>query len=387
MRDKLRLILTPATVALAACLGAVAPQQHGAVARAAGPPGDPRGTPIVEVTGRTRTPVEPGTFLALWQPRHAGTVLERFSLADGLPVGQLAQVAEGAGQPHAGGESVWLTVSNGPRYLGRVAGGDPQANTCSATVERLDLRDGTTVNVLSFPHSVKVDSAVPSPSDQQLVMLSGICNRAYFNQHLVVDDLRSGRSWAIGVDAAPCHSISAPSWNAAGTQLVFAYAPADRSQSLPETPRPDLGGGVCTQPRAGNVAIVPAEHASHLSRARLIAPPHGCSYDAAVFDREGIAAALGCEKGSAPGFEGLGDYMGDAYIVQIDRRGHVARRRPLLSEPNPITLSPSPAGGPVLVTEKQGENNRPWWDSIWTFDGHKLRLVGHYRESVTATAE
>ena len=325
-------------------------------------------------------------FLSLWQPPHdSKTVLEEFSLSDGRPVRQLASLPEDASGPHTGPEgTVWLTMSTGPRERNNTAGGDPAPNSCSGSVVRLDLPTRESKTVLSFPSSQLVDDVVPNPSGQLLAMLAGTCDRSYFNQHLLVKDLRSGQEWTIGADAAPCHALYTPSWSPDGSKLVFAYGPANSSERLPETPRSGLGKGVCTQNRPGEVAVVPAERSSQLSSARLIPPPKGCSYQAAVFDRQGIAAVEGCEQGTPRAYAGLGDYQGDAYLVQLNGRGRTVLRLALRRESNITRLASDPSAGLVFVSEGQGENTRPAFDWVWTFDGHRLRAVGHYNAHVTA---
>ncbi len=324
-------------------------------------------------------------FLSLWQsPHDSETVLEEFSLSDGRPVRQLATLPEDVSEMHTGSAStVWLTMTVGPRERNNTAGGDPAPNSCSGRVERLDLATGESQTVLSFPSSKLVDEAVPNPSGQRLVMLAGTCTRSYFNQHLLVKDLRLKRQWTIGADAAPCHEISTPSWSTDGSRLVFAYGPANSSR-LPETPTNDLGKGVCTRNRPGEVAVVSAEHSSQFSSAQLIPPPRGCSYQAAVFDRHGIAAVEGCEQGTPPEYAGLGDDDGDAYLVQLNSHGRTVLRLALRRESNITRLASDPSSGLVLVSESQGENTRPAFDWIWTFDGHRLRAVGHYNAHVTA---
>jgi len=235
--------------------------------------------PVI-VTARL-DPARPGSlFLSVWQPAHASAnVLEEFSLNTGRRVRQLARLPEDVSDPHTGPDSMaWLTLSTGPRDRNNTAGGDPAPNSCSGRVVRLDLATGESQTVLSFPSSKLVGGAVPNPSGRRLVMLAGTCDRSYFNEHLLAKDLRSAQEWTIGADAAPCHALSTPSWSSNGSKLVFAYGPANSSERLPETPSNDLGKGVCTQNRPGEVAVVPAERSSQFSSARLIPPPKGCSY-------------------------------------------------------------------------------------------------------------
>jgi hypothetical protein len=199
-----------------------------------------------------------------------------------------------------------------------------------------------------------------------------------------VQDVQSGRQWTIGADAAPCHALFTPALSPDGSKLVFAYGPANSSQRLPEVSTSDLGKGICTQARPGEVAVVSAGHSSELSSARLFPPSRGCSYQSAVFDRRGIAAIEACEQGSPPGQYGLGDHLGDAYLVQLNNSGRVVLRLALRRGSNIGRLASDPGTGLVFVSEGQGENTSPAFDWVWTFDGHRLRAVGHYNAHVTA---
>ena len=38
----------------------------------------------------------------------------------------------------------------------------------------------------------------------------------------------------------------------------------------------------------------------------------------------------------------------------------------------------------MLVTEELGENTRPYFNWIWTFNGRALKLVRHSTENITA---
>ncbi len=132
------------------------------------------------------------------------------------------------------------------------------------------------------------------------------------------------------------------------------------------------------------MATILAGHTLQLSSAHLIAPPRECSYEAAVFDAWGIAATEGCEKGTARGIKGLGEGRGDCYLVQLNGRGQVTARFPLRREPDLTTLTSGRSGALVLVSEKNGENTRPYFDWIWAFNGRLLRPGGHYDADVTA---
>jgi Tol biopolymer transport system component len=308
-------------------------------------------------------------------------VLESYSLRTGLLTARLAELPEVSSTPVLrSGATLWLTRSSGPRARNDTAGGDPEPRSCTGSVTRLALDSGSETTVQTFANSTVVGDAVPSPDEHKVVFSVAPCARSYFNGHLLLADLQTGRSWTIGANARVCHEISAPSWNARGTSLIFAYAP---SNPAVQVGRHD-GYGTCSDPIAGEIAIVSATHPEDLASAQTIKPPRGCSYLSAVFDPEGIAATEACEHGAAPEFSFPGDYDGDAYVTQLSAQGRTLRRRAIKREPNPATVARNPRGGPVLVTEQLGENTRPYFNWIWTFNGRALKLVRHSTENITA---
>lgn len=336
------------------------------------------GDPVI-VTSRTPAP-PPGTFLSRWDPPSSGgPVLEEFSLSDGRPLRQLVELPEGVSGPLPGPRrTVWLASISGPRDRNNTAGGDPEPNSCSSVIERVNLATGTTTPVLSFPSSELAGDAMPSPSGEEVVMLAGSCARSYFNSHLLVENLKSRHQWTIGAEAEVCHSLSTPAWNPAGTRLVFVYGPS----AVRGRVNLNYGQGICASPLPGELAVLPASGTLPLSKAHLIQPSKGCSYQDAVFDRQGIAAVEGCKQGSPPGFSSYND--GDAYLVQLDRRDHVTLRLGLRRESDVTSLARDPSSGLVFVSESQGENTKPAFDWIWTFNGHRLGAVAHYNENITA---
>jgi hypothetical protein len=320
------------------------------------------------------------TFMAV-ESEPAQPVLEQYSLRTGRPLRQLARLPADIANAAIGlSGNVWLTASSGPIEQNDTAGGDPKPDSCTANIERLNLDTGTATDMRTFPDSVWVREGVPSPNERLLVETVAPCARSYFNEHLLVEELATGRQWAIGALTPVCHFFAPPSWNPAGTSLVFAYHPPDLSS--PATSGD--GYGVCKESLPGKIAIVGAGRASELAGAHLFAAPKGCGYQSAVFDHEGVAATEACEQGTAPGFRFPGGDDGDAYVVQLNLRGRVLRRFGIRREPNPTRVAVSDFGGPVLVTEQLGENTRPYWDWIWAFNGKRLRLIRHSRQPVRA---
>jgi hypothetical protein len=323
------------------------------------------------------------SFLAVAGEDSGVPVLESLSLRTGLPTARLAELPEVAASPVLGsGTTLWLTQSSGPRVRNNTAGGDPAPDSCTGSVARLALDSGSETTVQTFARSTQVSDAVPSPEEHEVAFMVAPCARSYFNEHFLLADLQTGRSWTIGAGARVCHQMSAPSWNARGTSLIFTYAPSNPATRVSKRD----GYGLCSDPIAGEIVVVSATHPADLASARIVKPARGCSYLSAVFDPEGIAATEACEHGALPDFSFPGDYDGDAYVVQLSTRGRQLRRLAIKREPNPAIVARNPREGPVLVTEKLGENTRPYFDWIWTFNGRELRLVRHSTENITAIA-
>lgn len=121
---------------------------------------------------------------------------------------------------------MWLTLSSGPRCSRGIAGCGPLPNSCTGTAVRFTPATGVTTETLAFPRSMLVTSAVPSPDGRLVALSAGGCATSFFNAHLTIRNLRSGRQWTLGAGAAPCHVIGEPAWNLRSTELVFPYGPS-----------------------------------------------------------------------------------------------------------------------------------------------------------------
>ncbi len=341
------------------------------------------GVSVARAANTHAAAARPGSsFLSLWQPQAGSSkiVLEAFSLHDGRALRTLEALPRWPSEvssPHPGsGGSVWITVNSGPRYRNDTAGGDPAPNSCTSTVFSFDPATGKTVTRLSFPRSALVSDGVPSPDGERIVMDAGGCTTAYFNQHLLVKDLRSGRAPTIGTDAANCHALSSAGWAADGSKLVFAYGPASASPPGQQPP-----AGTCTVPHPSGLAVVSATRSSQLAAMALIAPTPGCTYQSAAFDRRGIVGIEACAQGTPrqPGGAVPGVYLGDAYLVQLDSRGRPLLRLALKLGSNRGTVVADAGTGLVLVSEDQAQGRRhTTYDWVWTFDGWQLKTVGRY---------
>jgi hypothetical protein len=251
-------------------------------------------------------------------------------------------------------------------------------------VVRFDPASGSSATVLSFPSSEKVADAVPSPDGSRLALVSGDCAHSFFNFHLVVRDLRSGRQWALGADAAACHSLFSVAWSPNGSELVFPYGPSKLAPGNRFQPE-----GACGEPRPSALVVVSADRASGSASWRLIAADDGCSFRAATFDPWGIAAIEACAQGARPGTPS-GVRLGDAYLVQLNRRHHEVLRLKLARGYDGGDIAADPLDHVVLVSEYQAANQGvPVFNWVWTFDGSRLRVVHRYpnNDAPTVTAE
>lgn len=344
---------------------------------------------VVPVPSSTVPAGTNGTFASVWQP-FAGTnaaVIELFSLTAGRPVKTLASVPAwpaSVSNPHATADrALWMALSEGPQYQSGVAGGAPAPSSCRSAVARLDPVHGTSRTILTFPRSSLVTDAVPSANGGRLAMLAGGCTTSFFDQHLLVRGLASGRQWTIGSDALPCHALASPAWSADARKLIFAYGASTLSSATRYVP------GLCPATQPGELAIVAGGRPTPIAKWQLIPPPLGCSFQSAVFDRSGIAAIEGCSHGAPPRSAADPD-LGDAYLVQLDSRYRIVLRMRLFRGSDPGTLASDPDTGAVLVSEDQaGSQNSRTFDWIWSFDGRRMHLITRFpnETSPVVTAE
>jgi Tol biopolymer transport system component len=213
--------------------------------------------------------------------------------------------------------------------------------------------------VLRLASSALPLDAVPSPNGRMFAMRAAGCVTSFFDDHIVVRDLRSGRQWSIGADAVRCHELTTPEWNPDGSKLVFAYG----KSTLPASTKPSTSQ-TCEVPHPNRLVVVSALGSSSSRSWKLIPADSGCSYKAAAFDSRGIAAAEAC---------GGNSYLGRAYLLQLNRNERVVTRVPLRPGWEDGLIARD-RHGDALVTENQPANEgyRPY-DWVWDFDGHHLR--------------
>jgi hypothetical protein len=323
------------------------------------------------------------SFVSLWQTNRAPwPVVEEFSLRSGRRLARFTIVhdqRESVGAPHPTvGGNLWFLTTTGPacRYPGFFECGPPVPKSCRSTLHSLDPATGTEHDVASYPRSLLVTDVVPSPTGRLAVLMTGYCAHAYFNEHFVVEDLRTGRRWTIGADARDCHGLSSPAWDATGSRLVFAYAPSALRRGV-APPAAGTGGEFCLGPKPSGIVIVNATDASTTMSWSFIAPRSGCEYTSAAFDEAGIAAFEACapgRRGPAPDY-----FLGPAAFVQLDSAGRVLYRLPLELGANPGSVLSDPRTGLLLVTQNQTyRQHEPTHSFVWQLDGRHLRLIAKY---------
>jgi hypothetical protein len=375
------------SLAVAICVGAfllVGGAMAGRAPAGLGAPG-PIGSPVTGV--KVTTAQRRASFLSL-SPAcgcQDTTLLERFALTNGRPLGALARLPGGSGVqlsgPHAVNDgSVWLTVSRGPRYRSGVAGGDPAPDSCSGQIVRFAPTTGRPAAVLTVPHSTLLGAAVPSPNGRSVAMVVGGCATSFFNEHLTVENLRTGRRFTLGTDAAPCHALFDVAWNPSGTQLVFPYGPSTLTPHSRYVPN-----GTCTEPRFSRLVVVSAQHTTSLHAWRLLGPDAGCSYQAASFARWGLAAIEECTRGRLAGHQ-TAPALGNAYLLALTAHGRQIARVPLAPGYDAGDIAANPVTGTVLVSEYQAANQGfPVYNWVWAYNGHTLRVIHRYRNQDSAT--
>jgi hypothetical protein len=375
-----RLLSLIAAMAVAAAgLGFAAGAGAGASGRRAGAAGHRAGA-LRHRSGERRGG---GAFVSVWPVRGAKgqRVIERFSLRSGRPrgvlYGRLPATADVSAPMADRRGAIWFTESSGPRcsLVRSIDCGPPAPRTCaSRVIERSP--SGAARTALSYSPNELVTGAAPDPVGDEIALVQATsCTASYFDDHYVVRSLRSGASWSIGADARPCHFLSTPAWNAAGTVLVFAFG----ASSLKAGERQPVGAGgpSCPQPRPANIVLAPAGHASRTSSWTVIAHHVGCEYESAAFDRTGIAAFEACAPRHRPG--PANDFIGPAYVVQLAVSGRVEFRVRLAVGANPGSVASDPSTGEVLVSQNQTYRpHRPTHNFVWQLSGDRLRLVGRY---------
>jgi hypothetical protein len=132
-------------------------------------------------------------------------------------------------------------------------------------------------------------------------LLTGRCDKSYFNQHIEVIDLRSKATWTIGAGLTVCHSLSSLSWTPDGRHLAFAYG---RSELRPgDHANAGMGAGMCQVPAPPVLDVVAAFTSQSGVGGRTGTAEPGCQIGALTATASGYAAIEGCG-----GHDGIGRY-------------------------------------------------------------------------------
>lgn len=346
-----------------------------------------------EFSANSRVRPHHTTFLALGYRRF--TALEAMSLHAAHPLGVAVRlIGKAAHDPsisisglyRAPDGALWLTVTTGPRLAypgahGCPAGGCPtKPNSCAGAIVRIGPRSHTSETSLQADSSVLLSDGTPNRTGQELAYVQQACGNYWFNRYVVVRDLRSGREWRIGEHAA-CHlRVGQPSWNAAGSKILFTYTPPGRLAKRHGGGQP----GTCEGSSPSEIAIVPAHQDQSLIPARdLTRAPKGCGYDSARYDGASIIAIKVCGP--------LDPDRDQAYLVQMDAQRRVVRQVPLAARPDGTFLSVSRTGE-ILISEYQAPKySRPRpghpprtlvgpQSDIWTYTNHQLRPIHTFKQ-------
>jgi hypothetical protein len=305
------------------------------------------------------------------------TELELFSITSGRMLRKLAPVStkgfEGGSTPAAADDGrLFFTFVSGPRCAASgVYMECPQfaPNSCRNDILTFSPGQSRLHPLFAVPGSdAVVGAVVPNPDDRQVALTLTPCVAIRGTTGLFVRDLGTGVTRAIVTSSNRCDGFGPTAWSRTGRELMF---PIERANGRPIT----MAGGIGCPSGRNYLALASA---TQRGRLRLIDPDRGCVFRAAAFDRAGIVAAEGCNRGDPE--HGVGAYLGYAYVLQYSARGHLTRRIPLHLGLEQAVLETEPSTGDALMTEDQPANEPyPERDWVYELDGHQLRPIAHYR--------
>lgn len=342
----------------------------------------PRATVVQAVPGAppaARSVVPARTFVSLVPAcaceRH--TEVDLFSTAAGRRIRTLATVSTTAGElstPAAAHDGdLFMTFTSGPVCAAKgtyaeCPGFTP--NSCRNTVETLAPGQRTPAQSFTVAGSQAIGEVVPSPDGHSVALAITPCIALHGTTGLFVRDLKTGATRAVTTSPNRCDGFGPAAWNPAGTELVL---PVERAGG---PPIPMAGGIGCPAGRS-YLALAPTTATTEHVKLKLIDPDRGCIFKAAAFDPKGIAAGEGCKHGDPE--HGVGAFLGDAYLMQYDKAGHLMKRIQLHLGLEQANVATDPSTGNVLITQDQPANEPyPERDWIWEFDGAHLRPIANY---------
>lgn len=287
-------------------------------------------TRAISVLG-DRVRVSGGSFLALWARAGKPTVLEQFSRRTGAPLASLLRVPSNSaevGRPYIGSrERVWLTEDYGPRYRKpALEGGDPAPDSCGSRIVVFNARTGALKRILSLPSALLIGEGSPSPNGKRVAIPAVGCARSFGERHQLLVNLHTGRRSTIGSDAIPCHTLLSAQWSSDGSKVLFPFGPSRLSKNSKKIRNGHYIEPGCRFSLPNDLAIVASRGATEIKASDLIKPQPGCTFESAVFDREGIAAMLACIAGRAHHRAGEGANFPDVYLLQFNHAHKIVRR-------------------------------------------------------------
>ena len=258
---------------------------------------------------------------------------------------------------------LWITYSKGPAYGGDVAGGDPRPDTRANEIDEVHAGTGRVTVFLRTGDNVLISGARPSPDGTRLVYTESAC-AAYFDAHLRVTDLGSGRSWTIGQSVPRCHLLTSPAWSATAGTCSSATARPARRHSGPQ--------GTCPAWSAGRLVQLDALTGQPGLAGPTVRADPGCQITSvAAGTGGGMLAIEGC--GTAPDYTGgparLLVLSASTHPVRLLQPRHVHRRQRPRRQPSRDEHSISaylycnPPGHPGPVTR------------LWEYHDGTLRLI------------
>ena len=322
----------------------------------------------------------PRTFVSLVPACACGrhTELDEFSIADGRRLRTLAPVVTGHYQldtPAATRDGrLDLTYVSGvqcaangvyaecPRYV---------PNSCRNVVRQLSPGQTEPRPLFTVAGSrAIVGHVVPSADGRRVALSLTPCVSVHGTTGLFVRTLATGATRAVMSSSNRCDGFGPAAWSSAGTELVFAF---DRAGGRPER----YAGGIACPEGRSYLAVAPLGAAPGRG-VKLHAADRGCVFRSAAFDRAGIVAAEGCDRGDPE--HGSGSFLGRAYLLQFGPAGTVTTRIRLRAGMEDALIAAEPGSGNLLVTEDLPANEPyPERDWVWEFDGRHLRLIASYR--------
>jgi hypothetical protein len=304
------------------------------------------------------------------------TELDVFSTSDGRRLGRLAPVpSEGfevatPSATSAGRLYVTMTSAGRCSKTGYMECPHWIAGSCGNEVRTLAPGHAGLQLAFDIAGSEKIGQVVPSPHGRQVAFDMSPCVSPTGTAGMYIRSLRRGGTRAVLSSSNICDGYGPAAWSSNASEIAFPYEPAGGK------PMEMAGGFGCPEGRRNYLVI--ASTRPNPSSEVDVAAGAGCVFEAVAFDMAGVVAAEGCSKGGPKGQ--VAPNVGDAFLLQYSRTGHLKARIALKRGLEQAVLSTEPLTGRVLVTQDRPANGPyPEQDLVWEFNGTRLREVAHYR--------